>query len=1081
MIGLSRRTVFVPLIAFALALVSSDIVRAETWEQVSEMLEQCEDLINTGQEGEAEQVAAKAVAIAEEAFQDRQIRIALCLSKLGKVYKVQQRWDESEAQYKKAVAICRRAYGEVHQNTSGTLTDLGIMYKDARRYEDANRCFAEARDISTKLYGADHEEVAVAMSNCALSLAEQHRYDEATPLYEQALAIQERKLGRDHVAVAVTLHNLAGVFRDTDQLKRAEELYLRALAIREKDYGEDHPRVLLTMHNLADVYYRQGRYRQADQLYQRLVRLTEGRYGPDHPEVAIELNNLALVCRSLGQYGKAETLYKRAMRIYETAYGPDHLDVAWALNGLALIYDDQGRSAEALPLYERSLAIRERVLGPEHPSVAITLNNLACVLDDLGREDECEQLYLRALAIDEKVYGPDHSAVASQLNNLGLLYKSQGRYDEAAEYYGRCLEIRQRAQGPNHPDVAMVLHNLAYLANDRGDIDAAEAYIDRAIAIRERANISPSVRFDSYYLRAKIAWTDGRKSEALADMRRAMELAELQRSYSAGAERERAKLFANFSSAFERMVEWQGQEGDLAEVLAAMERGRARSLLDELGMAGSDVNVGRSLRERERLSRRESELKAEIARLENELNDLSGDSGEASDEQRRLQDLLAKAREALYEHYRDERSSSPVYRDLLTVGSGPPRLSQIRRRLVGEDGLMLVYMFGTDGGYVLAVRPDSAELHPLAVPEKEAEQLGIDQGPLTAARLKSALLNEDESGLIASLARPNTSAETITRLAALTRILLPERELNSILDGSVKRLVVVPDGPLALLPLETLVVDVTGPQTTYLLDVGPPVIYGPSATVLYNLAQRGDAPAESDNKRVLTVGDPLYGNQSADEADDEATSRFWISNRKLTPIPYTAQETEWVADAFTKRGLESLRLTRGSATEANVRREIGARRYVHLACHGFADGSFGNFFGALVLTPGQMADGGTFDDGYLRLAEIYELDLHGCELAILSACQTNYGPRQQGEGVWSLSRGFLVAGAERVVASNWLVDDEAAASLVAYFCSGVAESQAAGGLTDHAKALHAAKRWVRSQAKWSNPYYWGTFVLIGPQ
>ena len=54
-----------------------------------------------------------------------------------------------------------------------------------------------------------------------------------------------------------------------------------------------------------------------------------------------------------------------------------------------------------------------------------------------------------------------------------------------------------------------------------------------------------------------------------------------------------------------------------------------------------------------------------------------------------------------------------------------------------------------------------------------------------------------------------------------------------------------------------------------------------------------------------------------------------------------------------------------------------------------------------------------------------ELAIKDCELAILSACETNYGPQQKGEGVWALSRGFLVAGARRVVASNWLVDDEA--------------------------------------------------------
>jgi CHAT domain-containing protein len=54
-------------------------------------------------------------------------------------------------------------------------------------------------------------------------------------------------------------------------------------------------------------------------------------------------------------------------------------------------------------------------------------------------------------------------------------------------------------------------------------------------------------------------------------------------------------------------------------------------------------------------------------------------------------------------------------------------------------------------------------------------------------------------------------------------------------------------------------------------------------------------------------------------------------------------------------------------------------------------------------------------------------------------------------------------GSRRVVASNWYVDDRAAASLVSYFCSGVAKAEGTGEQADYATALHGAKQWVRSQ------------------
>ena len=76
-----------------------------------------------------------------------------------------------------------------------------------------------------------------------------------------------------------------------------------------------------------------------------------------------------------------------------------------------------------------------------------------------------------------------------------------------------------------------------------------------------------------------------------------------------------------------------------------------------------------------------------------------------------------------------------------------------------------------------------------------------------------------------------------------------------------------------------------------------------------------------------------------------------------------------------------------------------------------------------------------------------------------------------------------MAGSRRVVASNWLVDDEAAASLVYYFCSMVAQQEppaTQAGPIDYAKALCDANRWIRKQAKWQHPYYWATFTMVGP-
>ena len=342
------------------------------------------------------------------------------------------------------------------------------------------------------------------------------------------------------------------------------------------------------------------------------------------------------------------------------------------------------------------------------------------------------------------------------------------------------------------------------------------------------------------------------------------------------------------------------------------------------------------------------------------------------------------------------------------------------------------------------------------------------------------------SGLLQQLADPAAANTSHPKLSSLWQLLVPEPQRKELTGGKTKRLIVIPDGPLALLPFETLVVE-PGPRPRYLLDVGPAIYYGPSATVLLNLSNRPLPSAGTTQEPVLTVGNPTYSTATDDVAvtaagplgELAARSRYSAAGGKLARLPFSGWESSWVADAFAKSEVKATRLEGPDATEAGVRGGVADRRVVHLACHGLADQSYSNFYGALALTPGKNADDPA-DDGFLTLPEIYQLNLTDCELAILSACKTNYGPEQRGEGVWALSRGFLVAGARRVVASNWLVDDEAAASLVSQFCWGVAQGEKAGRPVEYAQALRNAKLWVRQQDKWSSPYYWATFVLVGP-
>jgi CHAT domain-containing protein len=113
---------------------------------------------------------------------------------------------------------------------------------------------------------------------------------------------------------------------------------------------------------------------------------------------------------------------------------------------------------------------------------------------------------------------------------------------------------------------------------------------------------------------------------------------------------------------------------------------------------------------------------------------------------------------------------------------------------------------------------------------------------------------------------------------------------------------------------------------------------------------------------------------------------------------------------------------------------------------------------------------GQLRDGYLRLHDIYNLNLPA-DLIVLSACQTGVGKEIKGEGLIALTRGFMYAGAQRVVASLWKVDDVATANLMAEFYKQMFVSG-----QRPAAALRAAQMTLAEKRP---PADWAGFVLQG--
>ncbi|MCP4657378.1 MAG: CHAT domain-containing protein, partial [bacterium] len=118
-------------------------------------------------------------------------------------------------------------------------------------------------------------------------------------------------------------------------------------------------------------------------------------------------------------------------------------------------------------------------------------------------------------------------------------------------------------------------------------------------------------------------------------------------------------------------------------------------------------------------------------------------------------------------------------------------------------------------------------------------------------------------------------------------------------------------------------------------------------------------------------------------------------------------------------------------------------------------------------------DDGRGRDGFLRVHEIYALELPA-ELVVLSACRTALGKTVRGEGLLGVTRGFMHAGAARVVVSLWNVSDQGTAELMERFYRGILREE-----LPPAAALRAAQVSMLREERWQAPYYWAGFVLQG--
>jgi CHAT domain-containing protein/Tfp pilus assembly protein PilF len=931
-----------------------------------------------------------------------------------------------------------------------------------------------ALDDSLKV---NKESLAIARCLNGLGISATYRGDSktASDYQQRALAIRE-KLAPGSLDVAQSFNNLGELARLSGNLALAQQYYTQALAIREKA-APGSLGLAGVLNNLGVIARRLGNFSEAES-YSNNALAIQQRISPGNLEVANSLNSLGNLSLLRGDLRAAERYFLQSLAIKENL-APRSLSYAITLMNAGNVAHTRGDLTRADGYYQEALTI-ERKLAPEGSDIAMTLVHLGMDSRERGDFAQAENYFSQNLKLMEKL-APASVDLANSYDNLADLANSRGKFREAEEYCHKALEIQQKV-APHSTDIANGLDFLSQIAFDRGDVSAAADYNRQARELRKELDPESQEYAESLALQARLAQIRGEKDDATQLYAQAIDVLDHQLARLGGSTEVRAGFRARSADYYSSYADLLVEQKKPEVAFEVLERSRARTLLEMLAGAHVDIRQGADLAliEKERLLRVTLTAKAnrKVSLLE----------GEHTPEQ--LAAVNQEIDEVLSEYQELEgqiRTNSPKYAAL--AQPKPLRASEAQQ-LLDPQTVLLYYSLGDKRSFVFAVTSTSLDSYELPKREEVESTARSAYDLLTSRnrRVQGETRVQRKARLARDVAEYKKAAATLSQM-----VLGPVAQ-----KAAGKRLLIVADGALQYIPFSALPIPAgNGSRAAIPLVAEHEIVNLPSASVLAVLRRRANERGTQPTKEVAILADPVFdksdprvgkaaipapsGNKEvADELISESREHLTRSIQDvgsgtreaggaLSRLAFSRREAAAIMSiAKPGTGMEALDFQASRKTALS--NELSQYRIVHFATHGLLDNEHPELSG-LVLS--LVSPEGQPQDGFVDLQDVYNLTIPA-DLVVLSACETGLGKEINGEGLVGLTRGFMYAGANRVVASLWKVDDVATSELMAEFYKGMLQAD----LTP-AAALRHAQLEMQKQKRWADPYYWAAFTLQG--
>lgn len=899
-------------------------------------------------------------------------------------------------------------------------------------------------------------------------------YDSAATVGQYALQrLEQDNPISDSSSLATVLHLLGSVYSNQSRYDTALATLGRAVEIATSLYGVDSDSCYLALFDAGTISFYHNRFIEAEPyLNSALEAAWRSTYRDSVRRAEIQTQLGVLYYRSC-RYGESLSHLTQALELWRSIGLLHGHFVATALNNLGNIARALGDDDEAYDYYRQAEALRVFDRGPKDPSLAEQYNNLAGVLVDRSQYLSAESYFRKAIALREGFYGKDHSILCYPLTGLGRLYTIESRYVEADSVLQRALRNCLGGYGARHLLAAEILFCMGDLRRSQGDLFAAETLYVASARIKEAVLGEGDPQIASEYRAMALTTAKaGNLTESLSWFMKSVgncsRLMRLVFPYAAEDQR------LSFVRAYPLV--------DDALLSLALERKTPELQHAALEMlSNGKALVSEELSRERRLANTLSD--STLSKLQNDLRQVNTRLFTAQSIIQSLSDSLfwvCSMRDSL-KSLQSKRDSLGMALSQYLAKSGLARtpewvpLSQIAGSLAGNSLLLELvryqpFKFDTLGSDVNRTGPDR---YLAATFRRNGEIHFHDLGP--ASQIDSLI----------ALARIRIADDPIIRRQQreTTKLRLIENSLTQLHDlvlaplaedlRGCSEIIVAPDCQFDLLPLAVLR-DTTGEYAIQKYSIS-------SCAAGRDLVQR--SVQRTGEKRAVILADPTFDHLTAQARaggrrrvhyfDRMVQSR--IEGDSIAQI-LRADGRIWVdkcyGDTATEEALKDL------AKSPDVLHIITHARYLSREESRFADNSvFWGLNRSILAFSGanwESSEGG--QDGVLTGLEASELNLHGTDLVVLSACETGLGEITPGEVVLGLPWALRLAGAKTVVTTLWRIPEKESREIMTSFYRSWADGFSKGD------AIRSAQLQVLNRqdlAGFVDPYFWGGFTLAG--